>query len=256
LGDKVKELIHIAGLAVNLTVGLAHGTSIPQHPEPLPIERVVQLPSNEIAVPNQKIDSQTCEINKTGESEPQKSGIYEVNSQYVQPLTVQTTDSKTPEEIADEKNRINEHQNAEAYQISKERDEEKNIPVGKDPAIEWKKDIDKKEQSINEKYDNKINEIEKNHEKLKDIIEKKDFNKEEKETKTKELTELIGQVKDISEKGRKEEIEEKIKPERERLDLIKEAASRMDYDLGRKFIEEQHKEFERQRQLAEQNRNR
>ena len=86
----------------------------------------------------------------------------------------------------------------------------------------FKKEIDKKEQAITEKYDKEINFTDMQLQKTIENIEKKDYNKDEKETKTKELKETICKVKLDIEKASNKEIDEKIKPARDRLEDVKE----------------------------------
>lgn len=129
--------------------------------------------------------------------------------------------------------------------------------LDKDSAKKWEKEIDKKEQAITEKYDKEINFTDMQLQKTIENIEKKDYNKDEKETKTKELKETICKVKLDIEKARNKEIDEKIKPERDRLEDVKEKTKYMEKGEANEEIEKQHQlELERQRQLAEQNRNR
>lgn len=129
--------------------------------------------------------------------------------------------------------------------------------LDKDSAKKWEKEIDKKEQAITEKYDKEINFTDMQLQKTIENIEKKDYNKDEKETKTKELKETICKVKLDIEKASNKEIDEKIKPARDRLEDVKEKTKNMEKGKANEEIEKQHQlELERQRQLAEQNRNR
>ncbi len=130
----------------------------------------------------------------------------------------------------------------------------------KDGVKEWEKDIEKKEQSINDKFDKEIKETDRSLQKQLDFIEKKYNDSKEKEIKINELKETIKGVKNEIEKDRAAELEH-IKDRKDNLEKIKEATKGMDEKERERIVEQQRElerklELERQRQQQEQDRNR
>lgn len=121
----------------------------------------------------------------------------------------------------------------------------------KDKAGEWEKELEKKEQAVNEKFDKEVKETEKSLQKQLDYIENKLDDGNEKLNKQNELKDTIDKVKEDIKKDRNTELE-KLKIERAALEKIKETTKSMNEQDQQKAIQDQRKEFERQREIEKQ----
>lgn len=123
----------------------------------------------------------------------------------------------------------------------------------KDVAKEWEKDIERKEQAINERFNKELKDTENSLRKQSDYIQKK-YDGQEKEDKVTALKETEGKVKADIEKSRNSELQ-KVEVEKAKLEQAKEATKNMEKYERQKEIERQ-REIEKQRELDEQNKRR